>query len=268
MFVDRGYEGPIDGNFKSLLALIKRNPSRDDPDVRHLEGLYDGYIRYADSILEELVDPITTWATADSPLVIVTSDHGEAFFEHGAQGHNRNIHEEMIHVPLVFWLPGSEWPGGRVLDTPVSLLDVLPTLQDLFELDETRQYQQGDSLASLLTSTSGDTFMPTRPLFFTSRHSDNYDSMWRGVRVAEHKLIRRSFLKSRDVVDQLYNLSEDPFERNDLAAQYPMRVMALRGVLDRWWNEVSLEGFKRDRIKLDAAHRKAIEAIGYAGEDG
>ena len=61
--------------------------------------------------------------------LIITSDHGEEFFEHMQWGHGQNLYHEVIRVPLI--VLGPEVPAGQVIETPVSLVDVLPTLAEI-----------------------------------------------------------------------------------------------------------------------------------------
>lgn len=266
-FVDPDYDGPIDGQLRSLQALIKQRPSPEDSDVLHLVGLYDGYVRFADAVMGQVLQLFADQPLREGPLVVVTADHGEAFFEHGAQGHNRNIYQEMIHVPLIFWRPGSDWSPGTVVDFPVSLLDVLPSLQDLFQLGETRQSPQGVSLASFLEAGEKTESLSTRPLFLTSRHSKKYPAFHQGVRLGPHKLVRQARVDGT-VVERLFDLNRDPVEQDNLALQHPVRRAAMASLLDAWWDEVNADGLKQEQAELDAERTKAIEKIGYTGDDG
>lgn len=266
-FVDEDYDGPVDGGLRSLQALIKRRPDPDHKDVKQLAALYDAYIRFVDEIWGRILEPTSDLSSREGPLVVITSDHGEAFFEHGAQGHNRNIYQEMVHVPLVFWMPDAQWPAGRSIRTPVSLLDVLPTFQELFALGETRQDRQGTSLAGVLMSNEQRSAVPLRPLFMTSRHSDNYESFHAGVRLGGYKFIRRT-RKKGPVIEMLFDLVKDPAERDDISRDFPVRAAALSALLDRWFYDVGRVGLEQDQAEFDEERQKAIEAIGYTGDDG
>jgi arylsulfatase A-like enzyme len=81
----------------------------------------------------------------DSTLVIVTSDHGELFGEHGLTGHHSNLYFNVLHVPLIMRLPGRVPAGVRVA-APVSLRDLAKTIADLTQLPE-RDRIPGTSLA-------------------------------------------------------------------------------------------------------------------------
>jgi arylsulfatase A-like enzyme len=98
-------------------------------DITILKDLYDGEIRYTDRYLQNLLKALHY--TPNEDLVIITSDHGEQFFEHGFWEHHRRLFIEEIHVPLLIRFPGVI---PFVHEGPVSLLDVFPTLCDLMDL--------------------------------------------------------------------------------------------------------------------------------------
>ena len=97
-----------------------------------LMGLYDGEIAYADQALHLLLNRLRDSGNAENTIVVVTSDHGEAFGEHGLFTHGQSLFVEEVHVPLVIHLPqasGTEPLAKRISD-PVDLTDVAPTLLD------------------------------------------------------------------------------------------------------------------------------------------
>lgn len=97
------------------------------PNQRHL---YDGAIAYMDAEVGRLLDTLRARGALDSTLVIITSDHGELFGEHGITGHHSSLYHEVLHVPLVLRLPGTV-PAGVRVKGPVSLRDLAATVLDL-----------------------------------------------------------------------------------------------------------------------------------------
>jgi arylsulfatase A-like enzyme len=88
-------------------------------------------VRFADEQIGRLVATIERLGLTRRTIVIVTSDHGEAFYEHHNKwGHGMMIYDEIMHVPLVMWGPG-RIPAGRRIRTPVSLVDLAPTILEL-----------------------------------------------------------------------------------------------------------------------------------------
>ncbi len=106
--------------------------SLPDAERRAVVGLYDGEVRFAD---DALIGPLTArlkdLGIYDDTLIIVTSDHGEEFFEHGSWEHGRSLYDEVLKVPLVVKFPGSKFRGRRV-PAAVRLIDVMPTVMDVF----------------------------------------------------------------------------------------------------------------------------------------
>ena len=100
-----------------------------ESDIAFLVTQYDGAIRYTDARLPLLLDALGY--DADTDLIIISSDHGEQFFEHGFWGHGKTLYPEEIHVPLLVGGPGIV--QGRH-ETPLSLVDLFPTLCALFGL--------------------------------------------------------------------------------------------------------------------------------------
>ncbi|HEV8320457.1 MAG TPA: sulfatase [Myxococcota bacterium] len=94
-------------------------------------ALYDGEVAYADAQMGKLLDHLDALGLAATTLVVVTSDHGEQFGEHGEHYHAKEVWEESIRVPLAVRLPGA---APHAIATPVTTLDVAWTIYDLLGL--------------------------------------------------------------------------------------------------------------------------------------
>ncbi len=100
----------------------------DDTTRDAMVDLYDGEIRYTDqALVGGLLDTLERLDLTDDTLLVVTSDHGEEFGEHGCWLHGTHLYEETVHVPLIVRYPGGQH-RGEVIDGPVSLVDVAPTI--------------------------------------------------------------------------------------------------------------------------------------------
>jgi len=151
---DRSYGGRIVDSPHEL-ARIETSPDgqheaywsrvdRDDPaDLRRLVDLYDACISATDSAFARLVDALRRKGAYGETIIVVTSDHGEEFLEHGQFLHN-SIYREVVHVPLIVRLPGGRHAGRRVGGI-ARLVDLTPTLLDLLSI-RTRATFQGESL--------------------------------------------------------------------------------------------------------------------------
>ena len=88
---------------------------------------YDGAINYTDDHIQDLMEQLRRRGLDRNTLVVITSDHGEGFGEHGLMNHGNSLYREVIHVPLIFWAPG-RIPAGKRIATPVSLTSLAATL--------------------------------------------------------------------------------------------------------------------------------------------
>ena len=110
-----------------------------DRDLDHVRARYRGEIAYTEDQVARMLAALEDAGRLDEALVVVTSDHGEEFFEHGNRGHRQGLHDEVLHVPLLVRPPASAAAaGGSVaaeVDAMVGLQDLLPTILDFAGLE-------------------------------------------------------------------------------------------------------------------------------------
>jgi hypothetical protein len=170
------------------------------------------------------------------------SDHGEEFFEHGGFEHGHTLYEELIHVPLLFSLPG-RLPEGARLTRPVRLLDLAPTILDFLAIEEAAHFE-GVSIRPLLEGEgergkTGTTLPPGVAYAEAMQHGREKKC----VIAYPWKLVYEMGTEAK----WLYNLAEDPGEMRDALADRPERVtdlenhlfQALFGISDTWYVELA-----------------------------
>lgn len=196
----------------------------DESRVRLAETLYRRGARYLDSELQKLFTQLAARGLLERTLVIVTSDHGEEFREHGRMLHSQ-VYEESLRVPLIVKLPGESSPAG-IVDTPVGLEDLLPTVLDLIGAPSAGESLDGRSLVPLLRDAAD---AAVRPLL----SQDKLTRSVFGLRQGNWKLV--SDLHSGD--RKLFDLRADPGELHNLASGAPTVLdelsSALRATLAR-----------------------------------
>lgn len=207
-----------------------------------VDGMYDGqdyetFVRdYAETLLAvddsvgRVLDALESRGLLDSTLVVLTSDNGFQFGEHGLVD-KRTMYETSIRVPMIFHAPAHIEPGQRRGELALNI-DLAPTLLDWAGLD-VPESMQGHSLLPLIDGRAarGD-FDPE-----SFRSDFVYEYFWEadfpqtptifGVRTKSHKLIRYHGVWG---VDELYDLENDPLERNNLLA--PFQLGSRGGALD------------------------------------
>ena len=256
---DPTYEGSVDGSVAAAVALIQKGVPEDHPDVRHLVALYDEYLRYVDERVGQIAAAAEE-AADDGVVIVHTSDHGEAFMQHGYIGHAYHVYEELVHVPLTIAAPNSTLPTGHVVETPVSLMDLAPTLAEWCGLPEIEFELQGHSLSPLLRE------MPwagaARPLFFSARYNEDLETRrpQLAVQFEQLKLIRTD--QGGRTWYELFDLSTDPEERVDLLEERPVQAAALRSLLTAWF-EQHRPTSSRPVLEIDAKLQEGLQALGY-----
>lgn len=174
-------------------------------DEEHaLVDFYDGEILAVDSKIDQLLEVVRT--RFPNTIVVLTSDHGEEFLEHGNLFHARTLYDEVLHVPLVVAGPGVR--AGLRVTTLTSLLDVVPTVLALTGQPPAADVQ-GRSLAGFLTGTDPDAAADARTLDL--QNSGPFGQIaQRGARTQSAKLIRDD-LRGRT---ESFDLERDPGERH------------------------------------------------------
>jgi arylsulfatase A-like enzyme len=226
-------------------------------DVSALHALYDGEILDVDGWVGGIWDEIEARGLADRTLLVLTADHGDEFGEHSDYGHGHTVYQELDWVPLLVVGPQVATPG-RVVETPVPLLDILPTLLDVADAP-LPDLVRGQSLLPVLQGAEA----PQRPIYSESpAQRSSYDD--KSLRLGDHKLVYNVKLDT----SELYDLQADPREQHDLATAQPERVASMRGALRAWMANAletwaSLPQAGRDAGEMDAAMQDALRQIGY-----
>ena len=129
------YEPPAEFDlFKTWKHDGVETPLADAPRMERFRHRYAGEARFGDALFGRLRGELERLGIADRTLVVVTSDHGEEFGEHGGWSHSHTLYDEVLHVPLIFWAP-SRLGVPRRMPGPASLVDLLPTVLDVLGLD-------------------------------------------------------------------------------------------------------------------------------------
>jgi len=181
---------------------------------------YDAAIRYTDDSIVPLLGMLQRGPWGERTLIVVTSDHGEAFMEHGYMEHGRTLHEEVLRVPLLFWSPGLVATGRRV-PGPVGVIDVMPTLLDLVGLPVPRGIG-GVSLAQQMRPGEPAPPAPERILF-----SEN--TLFNTYRLSARSRRWKAMWDGPDL--QIFDLDRDPTERQSIGTRslnFQAKVLRLR----------------------------------------
>jgi arylsulfatase A-like enzyme len=218
---------------------------------------YDSEISYLDSRIQALFERFQ-WQ--DGTLLILTSDHGEEFGEHGGRSHAWTLYAEVVDVPLLFHAP-ARWPQGRVLSRRVSTLDLLPTLAEILGFPANPDHE-GTSLAPLL---DGDEERESDRILYSHLHRtlSRIGDQQEELRV--RSVIRGNWKLILSDPDQklLFNLQRDPEERTNRSSTFPKVSEALERELVRLETEAKQYQGQTEQITLTPEQNERLRALGY-----
>jgi arylsulfatase A-like enzyme len=257
---DPTYEGAATGvwwDFKEETA-----ESIDPRDLHHIVALYDGEIRYTDQHLERLFRGMERLGVYDKAMIIVTSDHGEEFLDHGGWEHQKTLYEEQIRVPLIVKFPQSRHLRQRV-QQQVSLIDIAPTVLADLGLPQPDTFQ-GQSLLPLLDGAESGSMTAWSETEHTVDGSHKI-AIRRGDTGVKSIFSLFGKEQSQDRV-KLYDLTRDPGETFDLSAKSEASLepkwLELEQYLRRLekWRSRSTPSAP---VQLTPEQRDMLRALGY-----
>ncbi len=211
-----------------------------DPELYRRRAIdrYDAEIAHTDRSLELLTETLKQLGILEDTLLVIVSDHGEEFFEHGWSAHGHSLYQELAHTVLLMWNP-KLLPVPRRIAEPVQLVDVLPTVLDLLGIPSDG-ITQGQSLLPLA---KGLPFQRRTPVMSSRFAHPN----WKPGGVPENRTATFARIdSSRKLIlrDQpqraglprveLYDRTADSQETNNLAAQRPAEVQRLVAEVEQW----------------------------------
>ena len=216
-----------------------------------LEKLYDAGILQLDDDLGRLFRFIDERFGFDDTLVIVTSDHGEGFFEHGKFSHGEDQYQEVLHVPLI--LRGGSVPASVRINGPTSIVDIAPTILAAAGVAP-RGTVPGVDLARYWDAPA---LARDERVFYSQSAPGPDKDVIRMARRGDLKLITNSENGRRE----LYDLAADPAERNDLSQVRPELVDEFLALMDRFF--VHPDAAQANTLELDPETVERLRKLGY-----
>jgi len=256
---------------KAQALHLTAPPVRFDEATRQaLSDLYDGEIGYLDMRIGQLLEELRARQLLDKTVVIVTSDHGESLGDHELFEHRFCVYETLLHVPLMVRYPAAFSAGVRVAQ-PVSLVDVMPTLIALLDLDASavRATLPGQSWVS-----SSLVDLPERPILaeylapleLLPRYKRKPQPIDERYFTRDFTSLRQGpwkFILATDGTQELYDLSHDPDESDNLIATQPKQAKAMEAILHQQLPGLKLVGTLEDVQPMDEATHRQLRSLGY-----
>lgn len=230
--------------------------------LESMKDRYDGEIKYIDQAIRRIIDKLKEQNLMGRTLVVITSDHGEEFMEHGSIKHGFALYQESIHVPLLFLFPDRSLAGKRV-ETFVPSLDIAPTILDFLKISQPDAFR-GESLLPVINGgeLSGQ--------FIISELYVPFVETMRSVSIISNNYKLIKFYEATRKVDmsfygdmELFDLQKDPGEKFNLIQERPRMAAELEGeIIDHLKvHETLSDGSGMG--KLDKETIEKLRALGY-----
>jgi len=226
--------------------MLEAEDEITEQEFNTIVDLYDSEIAYVDEQVERLLETVQKeWDS--EPVIAFTADHGEELLDHGGFSHSATFHDEVIHVPLFVETGENE---ATETDNLVGLLDLAPTLADNADVDQPESFR-GQPLSQI----NGQW---TRSEIIAEWADTDTDDRRFAVRTTDWKYVRE---ENGD--EQLYNLSADPEETKDIAAETPDVLSDFQEMIDD--HLAMLDESREDlgNVEMDEEVRQRLRDLGY-----
>jgi len=254
---DPDYQGDVTGDTATLNEINSGKRQVTARDIEHIESLYDGDIRHTDEALAPLFDYLRSSKLDSNTLIVITSDHGEEFGEHGKVAlHSHTLYDELLQIPLILVAP-KLLPSGKVLQNQVRSIDIAPTILELFGVQKV-EAMQGSSLVNLIRS--GADKNPEHYAYSERLATDN--TYLRSVRSPSFKFICQENRDNHDRQYYYFNLQSDPHEQKNIDPSGNKEkglLSQIQFLIDR---ERTAKKVVRER-ELDNETLETLKALGY-----
>ena len=237
--------------FKANRALMSASPFSGDPDIsavkKHLptlKKLYHATVREVDSAIGELLDLLSQIGKDETTALCFTSDHGEAFLEHGTVQHDGGVYSELTHVPLIIQSPEL---SAETIEWPCQLADIPPTLAALGDIS-VPDYYIGRNLVQAINQSQ----QLENPIISINPDGEPHIAA---------RDSQTTVVKSKEEV-RFFNRVETPFEQESCQPEGDIQEKLQRGI-QKYNDKVSASDLQSEKVKTNKEIRERLEDLGY-----
>jgi arylsulfatase A-like enzyme len=223
-------------------------------------ALYDGDILYTDEMLiKPLISHLKELGIYDKTLLVITSDHGEEFYEHNGWLHSNTLYEEILRVPLLIKFPGSEFKGIQI-KTRCRSIDIMPTILDIASVKYDDNSLDGKSLMNLVLGKESKDRIYISDVAFK-----NILVPCPALMASNRENLKFIFEKSKTGIKdiEIYNLEKDEREKKNLYPKLEKIGEEVRISLDEYY-KIRLKTKRNiENLKHDEKMKEKLRALGY-----
>ena len=252
--------GGKEGVFKNLSERERKN----------IIGLYDAEIRYTDEkLIKPLIMKLKETGLYDQTTLILTSDHGEEFYDHHGWEHGHSLYDELLKVPLIIKFSDSEYARKRIPNI-VRLIDIMPTILEILGIKRSGLDLDGKSLLPILREKE------TEDRTFVAYKADNILNSHIPQKISMNENKSKLILNKRFIAEQLhffssppqelapielYDLSRDYLEKNNVVEEWSQVASRLVQRINDMHNKIKDK--KSEKADIDKDLLEQLRALGY-----
>lgn len=239
--LERWLDGNASKPFFAFLHLYEPHTPYTPPEpfASKYANHYDGEIAYADALVGDFIADLKRRGVYDRALIIFLSDHGEGLNDHGEEEHGLFLYREALQVPLLVKLPESK-RRGETVDTPVGLIDVFPTIEEV---------------TGAKTTAANSLLAPKKRELYAESYYARFHFGWSDL----HSLIDGNDHYIRAPQPELYDLASDPAEKTNLVESNRRTFARLRDDIAPLIKEATAPA------NIDREEAAKLAALGYVG---
>ncbi len=232
--------------------------------------IYDNSILWTNLVLDPFIEELARSGQLEKTLIVVTSDHGEAFGERGYEGHARHVYRETTEVPFILSFP-FRFEKPIVVTERTAGVDVWPTILDLLGLPRLEESDGRSLKPAILAAARGEAHSEgeeQRPLFaYLDQHWGRVgrdDTPTLAITDDTHRYVRYEDAEGAAVQEHLYDRTTDPGELEDRITQDVEQLESMRALASQF-RSTSTSPFELEpRIEMDEMQLNQLRALGYA----
>ena len=201
----------------------------------------------------------------DKTIIVIAADHGEAFEEHGFEGHAKGLYTEVQSTPWIMWLP-FDLDETVVVDAQAANIDIWPTVLDLLGLEPIPNADGRSLVPAILAAARGE---PVPGEFAERSVFSQLDANWGRVGKPSFPMVsvlsppfRFHHRSASPLRDELFDHRRDPTEQENIVENDPERAKAMREVVDRYLEDTETN-WDATEIQLDEMRLNQLRALGY-----
>ncbi|HDT11209.1 MAG TPA: hypothetical protein ENN58_00575, partial [bacterium] len=188
------------------------------------------------------------------------SDHGEEFYDHGGWLHSRTLYNELIRVPLIIKFPSSKYKGTKV-KPKVRLIDIMPTVLELYSIKYPKDSLDGESLLSLISGSE----TADRSFISDLAYKDIYDPTPALIATNQGNIkviVEKSSTGIKNI--ETYDMENDPKEQSNNVFQKAVKVRSdILAFIEKYYTEKLKVQRKKGQVHLDEKMKEKLRALGY-----